>query len=615
MTSIRFGEDFELDLQAYELRRAGLAIRLERIPMEILRLLVEHRDQLVTREQIVERVWGKDVFVETDNSINIAVRKVRSALKDDPENPRFIRTVTGKGYRFVAPFLEDRETPPPPAPAVRRRWPLFLGLAILAIAAAGYFLRPHPPSVAARSADGRVMLAVLPFANLTGDTGQEYFSDGLTEEMIGRLGSLSPQRLGVIARASVMHYKGTREPLDTMARELGVDYVLEGSVRRDPVQVRITVQLIRVADQTHVWSRQYDREPSDVLRVQAEIAQAIADEIQLTLGETGEQGRVATLTARDLAAYDHYLKGRFAWNERTADGFQRAIASFEAALAAKPDYAQAHAGLADCYTLMNSYSLAPPGEAIPKARAAALRALAIDEHLAAAHASLALIQETHDFDWPAAEAGFKRAVALDPNYVTARHWYAEFLAFQGRFPEALDEIERARQLDPLSLIVAVDRGAILHQARRFDEAIRQFQAVLAIDPGFPRANIIVGSYTEQGRYKDALARIATWRKLDRGPWPAAWSAHVLGRAGRRAEAQQALEEMEALNRSAHLDPIGLHTLACLGMGEKEAAIGWLQKACAQRSNVLAILKVDPSMDPIREDPRFAELLRCANLEP
>src|SRR6185503_8817666 len=213
--------------------------------MEILRLLVEHRDQLVTREQIVEKVWGKDVFVETDNSINIAVRKIRSALKDDPENPRFIRTVTGKGYRFVAPVLEDPVLPSP-AKAARRRWPILLTLAaIIAVAAAAYLLRPHPPSAAAGPGE-RVMLAVLPFANLTGDTGQEYFSDGLTEEMIGRLGSLSPQRLGVIARASVMHYKGTREPLDTMARELGVDYVLEGSVRRDPVQVRITVQLIRV---------------------------------------------------------------------------------------------------------------------------------------------------------------------------------------------------------------------------------------------------------------------------------------------------------------------------------------------------------------------------------
>jgi TolB-like protein/DNA-binding winged helix-turn-helix (wHTH) protein/Tfp pilus assembly protein PilF len=624
VTSIRLGEDLELDLAAYELRREGRRLSLERIPMEILRLLLEHRDELVTREQIIERVWGQGVFVDTDNSINIAIRKIRTALRDDPEDPHFIRTVTGKGYRFIGPVLapdpepEKVVAPAPPVvetpPPRSRRWLLLLAAVVVVALAAGVYLFRKNATPTASAAPGRIMLAVLPFANLTGDVSQDYFSDGFTEEMIARLGSLAPERLGVIARTSVMHYKLARKTLPEMASELGVDYVLEGSVRRDAAQVRITAQLVRVHDQTHLWARQYDRAPTDLLRVQEEIAEAIAEEIQIALGRGRTSlSRIPRLTPRELEAYNHYLAGRHAWNERTVDGFTRAIAFFQLAIGEKPDFAAAYAGLADCYVLQATYGYVPPAHAVPLARKAALKALEIDETLAAAQTSLALVNESFDFDWETAESRFRRAIAIDPNYATAHHWYAELLAFQGRFPEALSEIERARQLDPLSMIVATDQGAILHFARRYDDAILQFQKVLAQEPSLGRAHLIVASLVQRGRYAEALAHLETWRKTDPGPWTWAWAACVQGRAGNPEDAQRALQRMELLIARFEYDPIALHVTAYAGMGKKDEALGWLEKACTARSSVLNSLKVDPLLDLLRDDPRFRELLRCARL--
>ena len=456
------------------------------------------------------------------------------------------------------------------------------------------------------------MLAVLPFDNLTGDPTQEYFSDGLTEEMIARLGNLSPDRLGIIARTSVMQFKDARKPLRDVASELGVQYVLEGSVRRDASQLRVAAQLIRIEDQTHVWSRQYDRGPGDLLRVQAEIAEAIAREIQLTFAETVP---AAPLTPDEYQAYNLYLQGRQALSERSPEGFRRAIALFERAIAKRPRYAKAYAGLADCYALTGTWGFEPPVAVIPKAKEAALTALEIDGTLAAPHTTLALVHEFYDRDWPAAEARFRRAIELDPNYVTAHHWYAEHLGFRGRFDEALAEMERARQLDPLSLIVATDRGAILYFAKRYDEAIDQFAAVLARQPMLGRARLILACYALRGRTEEALANIAEWRKLEHYPWQPAWETYVYGRAGRRAEAERAFREIEPAIGEIFLDPTLLYATAHLGLGENDRALTWLETACRERANAIIGLKVDPIFDPLRSDPRFAELLRCAGFTP
>jgi len=635
--SVRFGDDFELNLRAYELRSAGIPLKLKPIPMELLFLLVEHRGELVTREQIVGRIWRKGIFLDTDNSINGAISRIRQVLRDDPERPRFVQTVTGKGYKFIAPVIEIRQpatdagsTPPAASPesligqkgahfrvvqvTSPRRWGVLLGISIALIAALGGFQwfrsRGHPQLPL-----GRLMLAVLPFENLTGDAGQEYFSDGLTEEMITQLGRLDPQHLGVIARTSVMHYKHNPEQLDRVGAELGVQYLLEGSVRRDSGKVRVTAQLIQTKDQTHVWAQEYDRELKDLLVLQGEIASEISDETQVALGGHTHITPInqPSLSPQALEAYDLYLKGQYFWNKRTIEGFERAIAYYQQAIAKDPNYARAYAGLANSYSLLTGYSMAPPSEYMPKARAAALRALELDQGLPEAHTALALIVQNYDYDWQTAQKEFRRAIELNPNYATAHHWYAEHLMWQGRFDEALRESERARQLDPLSLIIASDNGAILYYMRQYDLAIERFRAVREMDPNFSRSGMIRQAYAQKGMFADALADIEKERRLygDR-PW--AWSelAYFYGRNGQQAQARLALAKLEQWNRRQPLDPFPI-LRAHIGMGNKDQAFAYLEKAYLEHSNALTTLKVDPIYDPLRSDPRFQDLLRRAGL--
>jgi TolB-like protein/DNA-binding winged helix-turn-helix (wHTH) protein/Tfp pilus assembly protein PilF len=624
--SIRFGEDFEFDLRAYRLRRSGRPLKLERIPMEVLAVLIEQRGQLVSREHIAERIWGKGAFLDTDNSINGAIRKVRQALKDDPEQPRFIQTVTGKGYRFIAP-VTDSDPPrpvvlPSPRPAVApalpgkaivRRWPMLLvGLIVLAAVVAIYFHWSH--SRARPVATNRlVMLAVLPFENLTGEASQDYFSDGMTEELIAQLGNLDPQHLGVIARTSVMQYKHNTKALDQIGRELGVQYTLEGSVRRDSGKLRITAQLIQVKDQAHVWAREYDREPGNLLAVQGEIAQEIADEIQSRIG--GHQ-RINSAPQTSLSptneAYVLYLKGLYFLNKRTAQGLQQSIEYFQQAIRKDPAYARAYAGLAEAYALMSGYGGGPPTEFMPRARAAAQRALELDERLPEAHTALAVIAQNYDWDWPTAEKEYRRAIALNPNYATGHHWYAECLALQGRFDEAFPEIEMARQLDPLSLIIATDYGAILYFSRQYDRAIEQFRAVLEMEPNFPRAHMLVWAYVQRGLFADALADVEAWRRHDNTPWNWSMTAYVFGRSGNQSKADLALDELERAGQRRPFDPLSF-AVAYIGVGNNDKAMVWLEKAYAEHSSSLSAIKVDPTYDPVRGDPRFQDLVRRIGL--
>jgi TolB-like protein/DNA-binding winged helix-turn-helix (wHTH) protein/Flp pilus assembly protein TadD len=635
--SIRFGEDFELDLRTYELRRSDRVLKLERIPMELLLLLVEQRGQLVARDQIVERIWGKGVCLDTDNSINGAVRKIRQVLKDDPEHPRFVQTVTGRGYRFIAPLME-RETEegpvvPPPRPASEspknqpdRRWMAVLGLAVAVIAVVGVYLgwlHLRPPS---QPSARRPMLAVLPFENLTGDARQDYFSDGLTEEMISQLGRLNPERLGVIARTSVMHYKNSQSSLDQIGRELGVQYILEGSVRRDSDKVRITAQLIQMKDQTHLWTRQYDRELKGLLVVQGEIAEEIAEEIQSALGDqdlgnnkrdNNNDKRAAVLrqpalSPEALDAYDLYLKGQYFLNKRTSESLEKGIGYFQQAIDRDPTYARAYAGLADCYALITGYDPSVPAkQSLLKARAAAVKAVELDEGLAEAHTALAVVAQDYDWDWPTAEKEYRRAIELNPNYATAHHWYGEYLGLMGRFEEAFREFERARQLDPLSLIIATDHAVALLYSRQYDRAISQFREVLEMEPDFPRAHVLVVADVQKGLYADALADIEKWQRIDDSPWSWAMLVYVYGRSGQPMEARSALERLQQLNRRRHISAASISS-AYMGMGDKDQAFAWLNQAIAEHS-VDPSLRVNPFYDPLRGDPRFQELLRRVRL--
>jgi TolB-like protein/DNA-binding winged helix-turn-helix (wHTH) protein/Tfp pilus assembly protein PilF len=637
--TIKFGPDFELDLRTHELSRTGRTLKLERIPTQILLLLIEHHGQLISRDQIAERVWGKGICLDTDNSINGAIRKIRQVLRDNPEQPRFIQTFTGRGYRFIGPVIQNGEpgalvaaspplrtavepVDPPPAtiPSVeltlpdnkqsRKRWLLAGAVVVLSavVAMLGYFKWPR--SVSSEERSGRPMLAVLPFENLTGDASQDYFSDGLTEEMISHVGNLDPDHLGVIARTSVMHYKNSEEQLGQIGRELGVQYVLEGSVRRDVNKVRVTADLIRMKDQKRVWTREYDREVSSLLSLQVEIALSIADEIQLSLGEHRriETAHRVQLSRNGLEAYDLYLRGQYFWNKRTIAGFQRSIEYFEKAIAKDPNCARAYAGLADSYALLGPYTAVPQTKYMPKARAAALRALQIDDSLAEGHTALALIVQNYDWDWQTAEKEFRRAIELDPNYATAHQWYAEHLAWLGRFDDALAESERARQLDPLSLIIATDNGTILYYSRQYDRAIEKFNAVREIDPTFSKADSIAAAYQQKGMFAEALSAI---HKIHSGygdaPWEWSGLACVYGRAGQQAQAQLWLAKLEQLNLRQPVDPaafLGPH----IALGDKSEAFADLEKSYAQHSNVLTSLKVDPVFDPLRSDPRFQQLL-------
>jgi Tfp pilus assembly protein PilF len=415
-----------------------------------------------------------------------------------------------------------------------------------------------------------------------------------------------------------MQFKGRNESLDNIGRKLGAQYALEGSVRRDANKVRISAQLILIKDQTHVWSRQYDRELTDLLALQAEIAQAIGGEILVTLKDTKQlapnPAQETSLSPTAYEAYDLYLKGRYFWNKRTPQGLERAIEYFQQAIDKDPNSARAYAGLADSYALMSGYDTSvPAGEVLPRARTAALKAVELDDRLAEAHTSLALIEQNCDWNWQAAEREYRRAIQLNPNYATAHHWYAEFLGLQGRFDESFAEMGRARQLDPLSLIMAADNGAILYFARKYDRAIEQFRTVLEMEPDFPRAHMIIYAFVEKGQFADALAELDRWQHVQAPPWSWGLRAYVYGRQGQPAKARRAMQQLEKLNQHQHINPVPI-LVAHIGVEKNgNGSFVWLQKAYAEHSADLTALKVDPTYDPLRSDPRFQAVLHKMGL--
>lgn len=633
---LRFGI-FEVCGPARELRKHGTRVRLRGQPFCILSMLLEKPGEVVTRDEMRQTLWPADTFVDFEHSLNSAIKRLRAALGDSPENPRYVETIPRVGYRFIAPVQEvtlasepvaeasPRFTESPAAgvpqellaPQKQPRRVLLLvgGFSLLAIMAVATFVwwrfhfRPMPPG-------GRVTLAVLPFANLTGDPGQEYFSDGLTEEMIAQLGQVKPDRLSIISRTSVMRYKSSSESLPQIGSELEVQYILEGSVRSESGRVRIIAQLVRVKDQTPLWSREYDRELAGLLTLQHEVAREVADEIQVALGgaepKTVAAASKSVTSPNSYEAYDLYLQGRYYWNKRSKDGFERAANYFQQAIARDPNYARAYAGLSDTFALMSSWSMGSPDEFMPKARAAALRAVQIDEGLAEAHTSLALVAENYDYDWQTAEREFKRAIQLDPGYATAHQWYAECLSWQGRFTEALAESDKARQLDPLSLIIAADHGAILYYSRQYDHAIEQFRAVQAMDPNSPRVNMVANAYVEKGMFTDARKLMEQWHHSDGTPtWEA--QAFLYSREGQCEQAARAMKKWEEWHRGHRVPVMGFVPMAYVAMAQNDKAIAFLQEAYAEHSPAISEIKVSQCYDPLRSDPRFQDLLRRVGL--
>lgn len=644
----RFGP-FELRTRTHELYKNGTRLKLRPQAFHILQALAECSGDVVTREELRQLLWSSQTFVDFEHGLNTAIKELRGLLNDSASEPRYIETLPKLGYRILVPVMGPEASPIAPAketisggncvpakpllrqtekrwdeahlPQGRDTWRLryrWAGAAALLIAvlSLGTYALWSRSRIRAQASAPRAMLAVLPFENLTGDANQEYFSDGLTEEMIGQLGQLDPKHFGVIARTSVMHYKHSQESLQQIGSELGVQYVLEGSVRHDSGKVRISAQLIQMKDQTHVWSRQYDRELSGFLALQGEVAQEIAGEIQATLG--GQKHAEASLSQGfavhpSSEAYDLYLRGEYSWNKRTVSGFQQAIDYFQQAVTRDPDYARAYAGLADCYALIGGYSTAPATEFIPKARQAALRALEINENIPEAHAALALIVQNYDWNWQESEKQYRRAIELDPNYATAHHWYAEHLAWRGRFDEAFREIERARQLDPLSLIVTADHAEILYLSREYDLAMEELRAVRKMEPNFPRAGLLVNALVEKGLYADALQEVENERRtFGEGPWLWESLAYVYGRSGKAEQARRAIEELERTRQHVGLDPASV-AWGYVAVGDKDKAFTWIEKAYTQHSNMMHTLKVEPGFDSMRKDPRFQDLLQRVGL--
>lgn len=474
-------------------------------------------------------------------------------------------------------------------------------------------MQPRQPE-AARAAPTSIMLAVLPFANESGDSGQDYLSDGLTDELITELGRLHPGRLGVIARTSAVQYQRTRGDASGIAKDLGVDYFIEGSVLRAGSSLRIGVRLARARDQTQVWSDRYETNGDDLSMLQADVARAIAEEVAVAL--TPEQrARLDTRSMINPEAYEHYLKGRYFWNKRTEEGLTRAATEFEAAALKHPGYAAAQAGIADSYLLLAYYAYLPPDAAFARARAAATRALQLDRGLAEAHVSLAGIYDDFDHRWEQAEAEYREALRLNANYPTAHQWYANHLIAQGRREEAQMRIVRARQLDPLSLIIQVNVANIYLLSREYDRVVEECGKALEMEPGFVTARWVLGrAYESKGRYPEAIGEFQ--RALRAEPESSmlrAALARSYALAGARAQAESLLRDLQAAARQRYVSALDL-ALVHAALGRRDDAFASLDRAVRERANLLIYAKVDPAYDSLRDDPRFPQFLRAIGLE-
>ena len=457
------------------------------------------------------------------------------------------------------------------------------------------------------------MLAVLPFGNLSADPAQEYFSDGLTEEMIAQLGGLQPQRLGVIARTSAMNYKNTKKDISQIGHELGVHYVLEGSVRRAGDRVRITAQLIQVDDQTHLWAENYERQAVDIFAVQSDVARRIAESLALEL-LPAQRERLAAPRAVNPQVHELYLKGRYHANKLTEEGTSKGIEFFHQALGIAPDYALAYAGMAEAYYATSNIQKRPR-EVMPKAEAAAKKALALDDTLAEAHTSLALVHAFYNWDWSAADREFQRALELNPGYARGHEWYGVYLATTGRVEEGAQELRRARELDPLSLSASFYSMLPFYFARQPDRQMEQIRKVQEMDPNFYMVPWGLGmGHALKGEYPQAIAELRKARQMDDSPGILAELARVYALSGNRTEALKLLDELKKQAKRRYVAPTYFASVYG-ALGEKDKAFEWLGKAFEERDENMTWLKVDPVLDPLRSDPRFQDVLRRMGLPP
>jgi TolB-like protein/DNA-binding winged helix-turn-helix (wHTH) protein/Tfp pilus assembly protein PilF len=638
---MRFGA-FEIDFKAFELRKHGLRLKLSEQPFQILALLLEKPGEVVTRDEIRNRLWPGDTFVDFDHGLNNAVMRLREVLGDSSDKPRFIETLPRRGYRFIAPIGETNGAAPgarPGHPAAQtdangaspsdrgpavstgnaKTWLTFPRIALLSAAAlafavfSGMAVHYVRGMESAKTISGHGMsLVVLPLENLSGDKEQDYFADGMTDELTANLAKI--RSLRVISRSTAMAYKGTHKPLSEIARELHVDAVVEGTVLRAENRVRITAELVQVSTDHHLWADTYESPIGDVLALQNRVSSAIVDQIRINLTKEDKE-RLAKNPAVSPEAYEEYLKGRYYWNKRSDEGFAKAIGYFEAATRRDPQYALAYAGLADCYGIIGAtiYGSVPAAEAAPKAKAAAMRALEIDPTLAEAETSLATAKFNYDWDWAGAAEGFKRAIQLDARYATAYQRYSLYLSAMGRFDESFEQIQKARDLDPLSISINSSFGWRLYLARQYDRSIAQLRGTLEMDPAYEWPQLILGqAYEQKGDFNSALAALRKAVELSHeSPLMVSALAHAYALSGNSVEAQRLVAQLLVQAKNQYVSPYYI-AIVYVALGKNELAMDWLEKALADRSNGLVFLKVEPELDPLRSNPRFIALQRHLN---
>ena len=564
----RFGS-FELDLASGELFNDGQKVALPPIAFGVLKALMERPGEVVTREELRARLWDAETFVEFNDSLNHAVNKLRRAVGDSAEDPRFIETLPRFGYRFIASGARATD----PGPAIRS-------------------------------------LAVLPLANLSDDPQEEYFADGMTDALITNVSTI--RAVKVISRTSVMQYKGAKKPLPQIARRLRVDGVVEGTVQRSNEHVRITVQLIHAATDTHLWAGSYERDFRDVLSLQAEVARAVVREIQAALTPE-EATRLVSARPVSPKAYEAYLKGQFHWYKLSPGHLDRALSYFQFALEEDPSCALAQVGIANVWLLRADAGFMLPGEAFPKARAAVLKALELDEALAEGHIALANITALYDRDWPAAEREFRRAIELNANSADGHFMYADFLISMKRSEEWKAEIQRALRLDPLNPFFQCFYGWQLVYLHRCDEALSQLHKALEVEPDFSSAHLgLWGGFYRKGMPREALAEARKFFAAlgDREVEDALIRGYAEG--GYARAMYFAADVLAARSNRSHVPCVRIARLYAHAR-ENDQAMEWLQKAFEQRETPLMHLSIAWDWDALRDDPRFQDLLRCVGL--
>ena len=597
-------------------------------------MLLQRPREVITREEFRTKLWAADTFVDFDHGLNKAVNKIRDALGDSADSPRFVETVARRGYRFIADvqFLDVKPSTPPDVlgsgPPAKNTAPqnesaahvavsspvrsTFLwklcGFALALALLGAWVIHAGSRKAADLLGENSVRsLAVLPLENLSSDTSEDYFADGMTDELITDLAQISALR--VISRTSVMSYKVVRKPLPQIARELNVDAIVEGTVLRSGNKVRITAQLIQAHTDKHLWAQSYEADLSDTLALQNKVASAIAEQIRIKLSPQ-EETALKNVKVVNPGAYEAYLKGRYFWNKRSAGGLERAVEYFNTAIRIDPNYASAYAGLADSYALLGDweYGVLAPKEAFPKAKAAAIKAIQLDDGLSEAHTSLAFCFDAFDWDWNSAEQEFKRAIALKPGYATAHQWYAWHLMILHRDQEAIAEMKKAQDLDPLSLIISADVADVLLVSRRYEDAAKQSHKTIDMDSSFALAHYELGeALVQRHLVKEAIDEFKTAITLSGGNIACKSNlANAYALLGRRKEAMELLDQLKD-GSNGRPAPASEIALIYAGLGENDHAIAWLEKAYATRFNPSILLR--PVFDQLRSEPGFQDLLR------